>query len=161
MVRFHLTQKCSLEGGSFDPWGGPGFDACEVLTGPDFQDIFYKQNWASNVKLISYYMIYGYDKLQLLVIAIINDFTALQWYKLGRSCRTRRLYQVKFRDLWTLFKDSLTTTILVTIMVPRYENRVPSLRSLMNSSDKLCSSGVHRISGKPIGLATLRPAFQA
>lgn len=49
-----------LLGGSFDPWGGPGYDACEVLTGPDFQDVFYKQNWASNVKMISYYMLYGY-----------------------------------------------------------------------------------------------------
>ncbi|KAI8986121.1 glycoside hydrolase superfamily [Trametes punicea] len=48
-----------FQGGSFDPWGGPGYDACEVLTGPDFQDVFYKQNWASNVKLISYYMFYG------------------------------------------------------------------------------------------------------
>ena len=46
-------------GGSFDPWGGPGYDACEVLTGSDFQDVFYKQNWASNAKLISYYMVYG------------------------------------------------------------------------------------------------------
>ena len=33
---------------------------CEVLTGPDFQDVFYKENWASNVKMISYYMLYGY-----------------------------------------------------------------------------------------------------
>lgn len=46
-------------GGSFDPWAGPGYDACEVLTGPDFQDVFYKQNWASNAKLISFYMLYG------------------------------------------------------------------------------------------------------
>ncbi|KAI0930973.1 hypothetical protein AcV7_005008 [Taiwanofungus camphoratus] len=48
-----------FQGGSFDPWGGPGYDACEILTGPDFMDVFYKQNWASNVKLISYYMVYG------------------------------------------------------------------------------------------------------
>ncbi|KAM5536271.1 hypothetical protein V8D89_010048 [Ganoderma adspersum] len=48
-----------FQGGSFDPWGGPGYDACETLTGPAFQDVFYKQNWASNVKLISYYMLYG------------------------------------------------------------------------------------------------------
>ncbi|RDX44153.1 hypothetical protein OH76DRAFT_1487358 [Lentinus brumalis] len=48
-----------FQGGSFDPWGGPGYAACEVLTGPDFQDVFYKENWASNVKLISYYMLYG------------------------------------------------------------------------------------------------------
>ncbi|KZT69507.1 glycoside hydrolase family 35 protein [Daedalea quercina L-15889] len=48
-----------FQGGSFDPWGGPGYNACETLTGPDFMDVFYKQNWASNVKLISFYMIYG------------------------------------------------------------------------------------------------------
>ncbi|PIL34820.1 hypothetical protein GSI_02607 [Ganoderma sinense ZZ0214-1] len=48
-----------FQGGSFDPWGGPGYDACETLTGPAFQDVFYKQNWAANVKLISYYMLYG------------------------------------------------------------------------------------------------------
>ncbi|TBU55766.1 glycoside hydrolase superfamily [Dichomitus squalens] len=48
-----------FQGGAFDPWAGPGYDACEVLTGADFEDVFYKQNWAANVKLISYYMLYG------------------------------------------------------------------------------------------------------
>ncbi|KAI0352572.1 hypothetical protein OH77DRAFT_1428259 [Trametes cingulata] len=64
--QYHATNNPSepwympeFQGGSFDPWGGPGYDACEVLTGPDFQDVFYKNNWASNVKLISYYMLYG------------------------------------------------------------------------------------------------------
>ncbi|KAM5536288.1 hypothetical protein V8D89_010065 [Ganoderma adspersum] len=48
-----------FQGGAFDPWGGPGYDACAVLTGADFQDVFYKHNWAANVKLVSYYMFYG------------------------------------------------------------------------------------------------------
>ena len=48
-----------FQGGAFDPWGGPGYDACELLTGPDFQDVFYKHNWAANMKLVSYYMFYG------------------------------------------------------------------------------------------------------
>ncbi|KAI0738816.1 glycoside hydrolase superfamily [Daedaleopsis nitida] len=48
-----------FQGGSFDPWGGPGYDNCELLTGPDFQDVFYKHNWAANIKLVSYYMFYG------------------------------------------------------------------------------------------------------
>src|SRR5882724_12131988 len=56
-----LTFLVLSQGGSFDPWGGPGYDACAVLTGPAFQDVFYKQNWASNAKLLSYYMLYGYD----------------------------------------------------------------------------------------------------
>jgi hypothetical protein len=46
-------------GGAFDPWAGPGYAACEVLTGPDFQEVFYKNNWAANAKLVSYYMIHG------------------------------------------------------------------------------------------------------
>ncbi|EIW59741.1 uncharacterized protein TRAVEDRAFT_37024 [Trametes versicolor FP-101664 SS1] len=48
-----------FQGGAFDPWGGPGYEACGVLTGPDFQDVFYKHNWAANAKLLSYYMVYG------------------------------------------------------------------------------------------------------
>lgn len=69
-------------GGSFDPWGGPGYAACEVLTGPDFQDVFYKQNWASNVKLISYYMLYG-CVLTSRASAIVTHEGA-QRYELGR-----------------------------------------------------------------------------
>ncbi|KAH9850132.1 glycoside hydrolase superfamily [Lenzites betulinus] len=63
---YHTTNNPSqpwympeFQGGAFDPWGGPGYAACGVLTGPDFEDVFYKQNWAANVKLISYYMVYG------------------------------------------------------------------------------------------------------
>ncbi|KAM5541245.1 hypothetical protein V8D89_005174 [Ganoderma adspersum] len=48
-----------FQGGLFDTWGGVGYDGCAALTDPAFQDVFYKQNWASNVKLISYYMLYG------------------------------------------------------------------------------------------------------
>ncbi|KAH9919182.1 uncharacterized protein BXZ73DRAFT_105011 [Epithele typhae] len=47
------------QAGAFDPWGGPGYDACFELTGPEFEDVFYKQNWAANAKLLSYYMFYG------------------------------------------------------------------------------------------------------
>ncbi|KAI0790298.1 glycoside hydrolase superfamily [Irpex lacteus] len=56
---YHETVNPKFQGGSFDSWGGAGYDGCEVLTGPDFQDVFYKWNWASNVKLVSYYMLYG------------------------------------------------------------------------------------------------------
>ncbi|KAF8508821.1 glycoside hydrolase family 35 protein [Hysterangium stoloniferum] len=50
-----------FQGGSFDSWAGPGYDACWILTGPDYEDVFYKHNWASNAKLMSFYMLYGYD----------------------------------------------------------------------------------------------------
>ncbi|KAF8158030.1 glycoside hydrolase family 35 protein [Crassisporium funariophilum] len=50
-----------FQGGSFDAWGptAPGYAPCRVLTGPDFQSVFNLQLWASNAKLINYYMIYG------------------------------------------------------------------------------------------------------
>lgn len=50
-----------FQGGAFDPWGptAPGYSACGELTGPNFQSVFNKQLWASNAKLINYYMLYG------------------------------------------------------------------------------------------------------
>ncbi|KAF8968901.1 glycoside hydrolase family 35 protein [Flammula alnicola] len=50
-----------FQGGSFDAWGptAPGYAPCRVLTGPDFQSVFNLQLWASNAKLINYYMIFG------------------------------------------------------------------------------------------------------
>ena len=47
---------CALAGGSHDYWGGPGYDACRARIGPDFEDVFYKNNWAANVKMHSVYM---------------------------------------------------------------------------------------------------------
>ncbi|KAK6984994.1 glycoside hydrolase family 35 protein [Favolaschia claudopus] len=51
-----------FQGGSFDAWGptAPGYAPCAQLTGPNFQSVFNRQLWASNAKLISYYMLYGY-----------------------------------------------------------------------------------------------------
>ncbi|KAI1789921.1 glycoside hydrolase superfamily [Ganoderma leucocontextum] len=48
-----------FQGGSHDYWGGPGYDACRARVGPDFEDVFYKNNWAANVKMHSVYMFYG------------------------------------------------------------------------------------------------------
>ena len=36
-----------------------GYGSCRVLTGPNFQSVFNLQLWASNAKLINYYMLYG------------------------------------------------------------------------------------------------------
>ncbi len=48
-----------FQGGSFDPWGGPGYDKCRQLTGPDFERVFYKENVAGGATLQSFYMTYG------------------------------------------------------------------------------------------------------
>ncbi|KAF7311208.1 BetaGal-dom2 domain-containing protein [Mycena kentingensis (nom. inval.)] len=50
-----------FQAGSFDAWGpsAPGYAPCATLTGPDFQSVFNMHLWASNAKLINYYMFYG------------------------------------------------------------------------------------------------------
>ncbi|KAK7055793.1 glycoside hydrolase superfamily [Favolaschia claudopus] len=50
-----------FQAGSYDAWGpgAPGYAPCAELTGPAFQSVFNLQLWASNAKLINYYMLYG------------------------------------------------------------------------------------------------------
>jgi hypothetical protein len=48
-----------FQGGSFDPWGGPGFENCAILTNMEFERVFYKNNYAAGVALMNLYMIYG------------------------------------------------------------------------------------------------------
>ncbi|KAI9452442.1 glycoside hydrolase family 35 protein [Russula earlei] len=50
-----------FQGGSFDAWGptAPGYASCREMTGPSFQSVFYRQLWASNAKLMNFYMFYG------------------------------------------------------------------------------------------------------
>ena len=48
-----------FQGGSFDPWGGNGFDACAQLLNNEFERVFYKNNYAIAVTIFNLYMIYG------------------------------------------------------------------------------------------------------
>ncbi|KAJ9611262.1 hypothetical protein H2200_004445 [Cladophialophora chaetospira] len=48
-----------FQGGSFDPWGGPGFPKCEVLVNYEFVRVFYKNLLASTAKILNLYMIFG------------------------------------------------------------------------------------------------------
>jgi beta-galactosidase GanA len=48
-----------FQGGSFDPWGGPGYENCRTLTGPDFEKVFYSNNIADGATMQSFYMAYG------------------------------------------------------------------------------------------------------
>jgi beta-galactosidase GanA len=44
------------QGGSFDGWGGSGQDNCYTMTGPAFENVFYKNNIAQGATMQSYYM---------------------------------------------------------------------------------------------------------
>ena len=48
-----------FQGGSFDPWGGPGYEKCRQLTGADFNRVFYKDAIGQGVTEQSFYMLYG------------------------------------------------------------------------------------------------------
>src|SRR5580693_8883601 len=45
-----------FQGGSFDGWGGSGYDNCYNLTGPAFENVYYKNNIAQGVTMQSNYM---------------------------------------------------------------------------------------------------------
>ncbi|HEY9241461.1 MAG TPA: beta-galactosidase [Streptosporangiaceae bacterium] len=45
-----------FQGGSFDGWGGAGYDNCYNLTGPNFENVYYKNNIAQGVTMQSNYM---------------------------------------------------------------------------------------------------------
>lgn len=35
-----------FQGGAFDPWGGLGFEQCATLLGPEFERVFYKNDFS-------------------------------------------------------------------------------------------------------------------
>ncbi|KAJ7885789.1 glycoside hydrolase family 35 protein [Mycena olivaceomarginata] len=65
------------QGGSSDSWGpdAPGYNRCFQMTGPTFQSVFNRKVWASNAKLMNYYMIYGLDSQQC--VSQISESRAL------------------------------------------------------------------------------------
>ncbi|KAI1454933.1 glycoside hydrolase family 35 protein [Annulohypoxylon moriforme] len=48
-----------FQGGSFDPWGGWGFEQCSALVNHEFERVFYKNNFAAGVTIYNLYMIFG------------------------------------------------------------------------------------------------------
>ena len=44
------------QGGSFDGWGGTGYDNCYTMTGPPFENVYYKNNIARGATMQSNYM---------------------------------------------------------------------------------------------------------
>jgi beta-galactosidase GanA len=48
-----------FQGGSYDAWGGSGYDNCYLMTNSDFENVFYKSNFADGVTIQSNYMTVG------------------------------------------------------------------------------------------------------
>lgn len=47
------------QGGAFDVWGGPGYEACRTFTGPAFERVFYESMMAAGSTMQNFYMTYG------------------------------------------------------------------------------------------------------
>ncbi|MGE7136724.1 beta-galactosidase [Luteibacter sp. NPDC031894] len=47
------------QGGAFDVWGGPGYEACRTFTGPAFERVFYESVMAAGSTMQNFYMTYG------------------------------------------------------------------------------------------------------
>ncbi|KAF2186132.1 glycoside hydrolase family 35 protein [Zopfia rhizophila CBS 207.26] len=48
-----------FQGGSFDHWGGWGFDQCSALINHEFERVFFKNNYAAGVSIFNVYMTFG------------------------------------------------------------------------------------------------------
>ncbi|KAI9713478.1 MAG: hypothetical protein M1820_000860 [Bogoriella megaspora] len=48
-----------FQGGSFDPWGGLGFNQCSILLNSEFERVFYKNDFSFGVTIFNIYMTYG------------------------------------------------------------------------------------------------------
>ncbi|GLB33461.1 putative beta-galactosidase, domain 3 [Lyophyllum shimeji] len=54
-----LNAVYEFQGGAFDGWGGSGYATCAVLTGPEFERVFYKNQIAMSTTLLNLYMTFG------------------------------------------------------------------------------------------------------
>ncbi|KAF7353098.1 Beta-galactosidase [Mycena venus] len=54
-----LNAVYEFQGGAFDPWGGAGYEGCSQLLGPEFERVFYKNEFAESNTLLNLYMIFG------------------------------------------------------------------------------------------------------
>ncbi|TFK43322.1 glycoside hydrolase family 35 protein [Crucibulum laeve] len=54
-----LNAVYEFQGGAFDGWGGSGYDTCAILTGPEFERVFYKNQFAMSTTYLNLYMIFG------------------------------------------------------------------------------------------------------
>jgi hypothetical protein len=46
-----------FQGGSFDPWGGWGFNQCGILVNQEFERVFYKNNYGQGAVIMNLYMV--------------------------------------------------------------------------------------------------------
>lgn len=112
-----------FQGGSFDPWGGPGYAACRRLTGPDFERVFYEANIAAGATMQNFYMTFGGTTWGWL--AYPGVYTSYDYGAAINESRqlTAKYYQQKLLGYFVHAVKPLTQTV-------RLATRQPTNRSL-------------------------------
>ncbi|OZJ03275.1 hypothetical protein BZG36_03749 [Bifiguratus adelaidae] len=115
-----------FQGGSFDPWGGPGYAACGELTNERFAKVYYKNNYAQGLTMQSLYMSYGGTSWGALAAPVV--YTS---YDYGAPISEGRLLTPKYNEI------KLQATFLHTatpILTTEYVNRsVPDNTNIVDS----------------------------
>ncbi|KAK9317000.1 glycoside hydrolase superfamily [Lipomyces starkeyi] len=95
-----------FQGGAYDSWGGAGYDNCMEMTGPEFANVFYKNNIAQKFTVMSHYMTYGGTNWGGL--ASPSVYTS---YDYGAAISESRIVKDKANEaklLWTFVRSSPT-----------------------------------------------------
>lgn len=113
-----------FQGGSFDPWGGPGYAACRKLTGPDFERVFYEANVAAGSTMQNFYMTFGGTSWGWL--AYPGVYTSYDYGAAINESRqlTPKYYQQKLLGYFVHAVKPLTETVRLAVRQPTD----PSLR---------------------------------
>ncbi|KAK7019437.1 hypothetical protein VNI00_018047 [Paramarasmius palmivorus] len=137
-----------FQGGTFDNWGrnAPGYERCRELTGADFQSVFDLQLWASNAKLINYYMTYGG-----------TSWGGMPWhckypsfYKLYLSFERRHTQITESRMLTTKFSELKAQSIFLRSSPEFYKTDW-----IGDTSTGLSEGAVISVNGTPPAFVTL------
>ncbi|TDL23060.1 glycoside hydrolase family 35 protein [Rickenella mellea] len=107
-----MWSAAEFQGGSFDPWGGPGYDSCYQLLNEQFANVYYKNNYAAQVTLQSLYMTYGGTNWGNLA-----EPTVYTSYDYGAPIREDRTLSPKFNEikLQSHFLHASTDFVLSTM----------------------------------------------
>ncbi|KAJ8101436.1 glycoside hydrolase superfamily [Lipomyces tetrasporus] len=95
-----------FQGGAYDLWGGTGYDSCMEMTGPEYVNVFYKNNVAQKFTMMSHYMAYGGTNWGGLASPSI--YTS---YDYGAAISESRIVRDKANEaklLWTFLRSSPT-----------------------------------------------------
>lgn len=113
-----------FQGGSFDPWGGPGYAACRKLTGPAFERVFYEANIAAGSTMQNFYMTFGGTSWGWL--AYPGVYTSYDYGAAINESRqlTPKYYQQKLLGYFVHAVKPLTETVRLVVRPPTD----PSLR---------------------------------